>query len=562
MKKQKIKILSIIMLISFILTACTSTGGNNGEDEKQYEKASGGEIRIPISNVENMNPLLSENESLYSFYDLIYEGLFRFNNEHDIENLLAKNYSIKNEGRTINIELRSDVKWHDGESFTSEDVKFTLDMLRHAFKNKEYRDILSKYDKLIKPEDIEHIYNVNVIDEKNIEIDFDRSFSNSIETLSFPIFPSHQLSDEEENFSYDKFLESAEDFMAIGTGPYKISEYNKGESIVLEHNESWWNEEKPYIKNIKGIILKEDEFKKAFEDKKIDVLKTTFKSFDDFKNNNDVKIHEYPSNDFDLLGFNFKNDIFKGKEGKAIRKSIAYAIDREEIIEKVYNGNSTKARLPLLNNSYLINEENNNYEYNVKKAKKILKDAGFKKTGDKKLKFKLITNSNDKYRKETADMIVEYLEEIGMEIEKIYQEDIEKMMSEIEKGDFDISLLGLELSESPNLAFAFHSEKIKDGTNFISYKNKDMDKLLVEAFSAKDRKIKKEKYFEMQKILLEDLPYVGLFFTNNALIMDERIKGDIDPLEYGMYNNIQKWFIPKELQENKTEENTGGEKQD
>lgn len=562
MKKQKIKILSIIMLISFILTACTSTGGNDGEDEKQYEKASGGEIKIPISTVESMNPLLSENESLYSFYDLIYEGLFRFNNEHNIENLLAKDYSIKNEGRTINIELRSDIKWHDGESFTSEDVKFTLDTLRHAFKNKEYRDILSKYDKLIKPEDIEHIYNVSIIDEKNIEIDFDRSFSNSIETLSFPIFPSHQFSDEEGNFSYDKFLESAEDFRPIGTGPYKFFEYNKGESIALESNENWWNQEKPYIKNIKGIILKEDDFKKALEDEKIDVLKTTFKSFDDFKKDNDVKIHEYASNDFDFLGFNFKNDIFKGEEGKAIRKAIAYAIDRQEIIEKVYDNNATKARLPILNNSYLINEENDNYEYDVKKAKEILKDAGFKKSGDEKLKFKLITNSNDKYRKETADMIVKYLEKIGIEIEKIYQEDIGKMMNEIEKGNFDISLLGLELSESPNLAFAFHSEKIEDGTNFISYKNEDMDDLLVEAFSAKDREIKKEKYFEIQKILLEDLPYVGLFFTNNALVIDERIKGNIEPLEYGIYNNIEKWFIPKELQENKTEENTDGEKQE
>jgi len=550
------------MLISFILTACTSTGGNDGEDEKQYEKASGGEIKIPISTVESMNPLLSENESLYSFYDLIYEGLFRFNNEHNIENLLAKDYSIKNEGRTINIELRSDIKWHDGESFTSEDVKFTLDTLRHAFKNKEYRDILSKYDKLIKPEDIEHIYNVSIIDEKNIEIDFDRSFSNSIETLSFPIFPSHQFSDEEGNFSYDKFLESAEDFRPIGTGPYKFFEYNKGESIALESNENWWNQEKPYIKNIKGIILKEDDFKKALEDEKIDVLKTTFKSFDDFKKDNDVKIHEYASNDFDFLGFNFKNDIFKGEEGKAIRKAIAYAIDRQEIIEKVYDNNATKARLPILNNSYLINEENDNYEYDVKKAKEILKDAGFKKSGDEKLKFKLITNSNDKYRKETADMIVKYLEKIGIEIEKIYQEDIGKMMNEIEKGNFDISLLGLELSESPNLAFAFHSEKIEDGTNFISYKNEDMDDLLVEAFSAKDREIKKEKYFEIQKILLEDLPYVGLFFTNNALVIDERIKGNIEPLEYGIYNNIEKWFIPKELQENKTEENTDGEKQE
>lgn len=551
MKKQKIKILSIILLISFIFTACTSDGGDNEkiEDEEKYEKAYGGEIKLPISSIENMNPLLSENESLYSFYDLIYEGLFRFKDDHDIENILAEKYTIENEGRTINIKIKDNVKWHDGEDFTSEDVKFTLDILRHTFKNKEYRDILSKYDKFIKPEDIEHIYSVNMVDEKNINIDFDRSFSNSLETLTFPIFPAHQFEDEEGNISYDLFLESIKDFEPIGTGAYKFVDYEKYKKITLMANDDWWNEEKPYIENVIGIVLKKDEFKKALDEDKIDVLKTTFKSFDDFKKDKNVRIHEYPSNDFDFLGFNFEKDKFKGKEGKAIRKAIAHAIDRDKIIEEVYNENATKARLPLLNNSYLLNEKADSYKYDVKEAKKILKKAG-----DKKVKFKLITNSNDKYREKTADMIIKDLNEIGIEVEKSYEDNLDKMISKIEKGDFDIALLGLELSESPDLAFAFHSANIENGTNFISYSNKEMDKLLVEAFSAKNRKVKKEKYNEMQDLLLEDLPYVGLFFTNNALVMDEKIKGDINPLEYGLYNNIEKWFIPKELQKDSSEE--------
>ncbi|MGO1368030.1 MAG: ABC transporter substrate-binding protein [Senegalia sp. (in: firmicutes)] len=551
MIKQKIKILGVILLVSLIFTACTS-GGNDSEkveDEEKYEKAYGGEMNLPIETVENMNPLLSENESLYSFYDLIYEGLFRFKDDHDMENVLAKDYKIENEGRTINIKLRDNVKWHDGEDFTSKDVKFTIDLLRHAFKTKEYRDILSKYDKFIKPEDIEHIYSVNIVDEKNITIDFDRSFSNSLETLAFPIFPAHLFIDEEENILYDTALENTKDFKPIGSGAYKFVSYEEGKKINLESNDNWWNEDKPYIKNISGIMLKADEFKNALDKGDIDVLETTFKSFDDFKKDKDVRIREYASNDFDFLGFNFKNDKFKGKDGKAIRQAIAHAIDRDKIIKDVYNEDATKASLPLLNNSYLLNENADMYEYDVKEAKKILKKADIKD-----LKFKLMTNSNDKYREKTADMIIKDLNEIGIEVEKSYEDDLDSMISKMEKGDFDIALLGLELSESVDLTFAFHSDNIENGSNFISYSNKEMDKLLVEAFSAKDRKVKKDKYKEVQDILLEDLPYVGLFFTNNALIMDERIKGDIKPLEYGLYNNIEKWFIPEELQKGAKEE--------
>ncbi len=158
-------------------------------------------------------------------------------------------------------------------------------------------------------------------------------------------------------------------------------------------------------------------------------------------------------------------------------------------------------------------------------------------------------------------MIIEDLKTIGIEVIPQYDTRIDdfnaqtaekqwnNMIGKIRKGDFDLVLLGWELSLLPDLSFAFHSTQIDDGSNFINYKNENMDQLLVRAFRATTRAEKKNIYGEIQKLIVEDLPYVSLFFRNNAILIDDKIKGEIKPIYSNIYNNIDKWFIPKELQE-------------
>ncbi|MBS4535935.1 peptide ABC transporter substrate-binding protein [Clostridium sp. D2Q-14] len=587
MRKLRMKILAVVLLVSIVMIGCTDNTLNdekkegNIEEEENYDPEYGGKITIPISPVNTINPLLNKSESLYDFYRLVYEGLFEFNENHDIEKLLVDSYKIENRGRTINIKLKDNVKWHDGEDFTSKDVKFTIDALKHAARDSIYRDILEQYFSAIKPENIEHIFNVNIIDDKNVEINFDRSYSNALESLTFPIFPQHKFKNGSGGNDFDKLLSDKEDYTFIGTGPYKFVDYEKMKFIELEANNEWWKG-KPYINTIVGKIIEDDVTVTSFNSRGVDLAKVSGRDWDKYSDNANTKIYEYVTNNYEFLGFNFRKTIFNNENGKIIRKAIAYGIDIKNIIEKNYMGNATESDLPLLYKSWLINEDAIKYEYDPDEAKDILKKAGFvdsNKDGiletpdGKKLEFKLLTNSYNSLRTGTADMIIKDLKEIGISIipdytikneEMVSDDEIEKdwgnITSRIKKGDFDIVLIGWEFSETPDLSFAFHSQEIKKGNNFIAYKNPKMDQLLVEAFNAQSREEKKEKYHDIQDILLEDLPYVGLFFRNNALLIDNRIKGDINPKSYDLYKDIYKWFIPKELQNNPSGDNDGSDK--
>lgn len=250
---------------------------------------------------------------------------------------------------------------------------------------------------------------------------------------------------------------------------------------------------------------------------------------------------------------------------------MAYGIDRQAIIQRVYLGHATQTDLPIHPNSWLISNEANAYGYNLSKAREELNRLGWKDIdGDgfyedengKEIILRLTTNSYSHLRLKTADMIVEDLNKMGIRVIKDYPEKIpdnlteemvenqwEQLNSQIVKGDYDIVLLGWRLSPIPELSFAFHSNQIKSGTNIIRYSNEAMDEALLEAFRATNRDKKLKAYEKLQSIITEDLPYVSLFFKNKALLMDKKIMGDIDPTFHDVYRNIEKWYIPKEFQE-------------
>ncbi|MBS4537198.1 peptide ABC transporter substrate-binding protein [Clostridium sp. D2Q-11] len=589
MRGLRIKALIILLIMSIATIGCVDSnlsGDNNGktnEEEKNYEPEYGGEIAIPISPIDTINPLLNKNESLYNFYNLVYEGLFTFNESHDVENVLVDSYKIENEGRTINIKLKDNVKWHDGENLTASDVKFTIDVLKYAARNSLYRDILNQYYNSIRPENIEHILSLKIVDEKNITIDFDRSYSNALESLTFPILPEHQFTNDAGESSYKEILDQKDDYTPIGTGPYKFVKYEKQKFIELESNDNWWRE-KPYIDTVIGKILEEDVELTSFNARNVDLARVSGRDWEKYADNKNTKIYEYVTNNYEFLGFNFRNKIFQEKEGKTLRKAIAYGINTKNIIEKNYMGHATESDLPLLHESWLRNEDETKYQYNPDKSKDLLKKAGFvdsdkdgilETPSGEKLEFNLLTNSYNSLRTDTADMIIEDLKKIGISVIPDYsnkdedkasneqiESDWETVISKTRSGKFDMVLIGWGLSEIPDLSFAFHSQKINDGTNFIAYNNPKMDELLVSAFNAEDREAKKEKYSEIQNILLEDLPYVGLLFRNDALLIDNRVKGDINPREYDLYTDVYKWFIPKELQNDPSNENDGTEEQE
>ncbi|SHH85887.1 peptide/nickel transport system substrate-binding protein [Caloranaerobacter azorensis DSM 13643] len=581
MKYKRILVLFMVFILAVSLIGCgidkqldnikgKHDKNDSSNQKKVYEPAFGGEIVVPISYIKTFNPLLSKDKSLYYFNKLIYESLFDFDEDLNLKKILVEDYKISQDGQTIYIKLKDNVRWHDGHKFTASDVKFTINVIKYGVNDVSYKDMLDAAFKAAKPTDIQHILNVKVVDDLNLQIHFDRSYSNALESLTFPIIPKHQFVEDGAKMSKKTYLKVlSKDIIPIGTGPYKFSKYDKLKKVELVRNDDW-HLGKPYISKVIGKILSDNELAVvSFETGQLDLTRAEGVDWEKYAHNNKVSIYEYVTQKYEFLGFNFKNKLISGEKGLALRKAIAFGINRDNIINKVYLGHATKVDVPIHPNSWLLSQKNV-YDYNVNKAKEILNEAGWKDTDNdgiledekgNKLKIRLLTNSYNPLRLKTANMIIEDLKTIGIEVIPQYDTRIDdfnaqtaekqwnNMIGKIRKGDFDLVLLGWELSLLPDLSFAFHSTQIDDGSNFINYKNENMDQLLVRAFRATTRAEKKNIYGEIQKLIVEDLPYVSLFFRNNAILIDDKIKGEIKPIYSNIYNNIDKWFIPKELQE-------------
>ena len=209
-------ILLILLLLS--VTGCSEDRTFPGEEEEaEPERITSAVVSIPMEKVRTLNLLLSLDEDTYHFNKLIYDGLFAFNSNLEAVGALAESYEYDQDGTILHIRLREGVRWQDGESFTAEDVKFSIDA---------YKSIPAARRGTYGPS-LDLIKSSKVLDTHAIQIQFADGNQAALENLMFPILPSHK---------YKRPGDLAKDeagFIPMGTGPYLISELETGKQITL-----------------------------------------------------------------------------------------------------------------------------------------------------------------------------------------------------------------------------------------------------------------------------------------------------------------------------------------
>ncbi len=569
MKSKKIIFLLIISLISTLLISCNYDKEKEVKDVDSVQKdlnyliTEDGQVILPLTNFNSLNPLITENVYYFYFSKLIFEGLFDFDEHLRPIPQLASTYSIENDGKIVSIKLKENVFWHDGEKFTSDDVIFTINTLKYANNYTTYKKMLSSALGNINTVDLNKIIDVKAIDEYNLNIVFDRGFSNNLEILTFPIIPKHIFVNNNKNQGYLKALE-IENYTPIGTGPYKFVNYDKFKSITLKAYDNY-RDGKPGIETVVGKVLEDEELiLTSFETGQISLAKANGVDWDKYKNNNRIKVIEYLSNNYEFLGFNFDKDVFSNEKGLAIRQAIYYGINRQDIIRKVLLGHGTQIDVPINPESWLISNSANTYGYNVELAKDKLISAGFTDIdGDgiledevgNKLSFRLLTNSYNPLRVKIAEMIKSDLKEIGINIipdynaslqdnitEEMKNGELDRINNKLISGDFDIVLTSWQISVIPELSFLYHSNS-SNLTNFSRYKNDTMDMLLANANNVFEREEKLIAYEELQKYIIEDIPNISLFFNNSSILVDSSIVGDLTPTFFNPYKGLERCII-------------------
>ena len=188
---NKIKFMTIILVMVASLVGCSMEEESGEVLENKPSAITSKTINLTMMQPETINPITNKNKSVGYIMNLIYDSLFTIDENYDTVPQLVEEYKIENDGMSINIKLK-DIKWHDGTTLTSSDVKFTVDLIK--------QNIDSPYNALV-----ENISSILIINDKEFNINFNDKYAFSIDTLIFPIVSEKQL-EKDKNIKTTKII--------------------------------------------------------------------------------------------------------------------------------------------------------------------------------------------------------------------------------------------------------------------------------------------------------------------------------------------------------------------
>lgn len=552
----------MILLFGLILSGCKQKQEDydyieiNKEELSTISPSSGGRVTIPIINYHKIDPLNPSNSSIYYLTQLIYNPMFEYNEEGTIETNLVEHYVLSPDKLTLTITLKDNLYWHNGKKLASKDIIYTFNKIISSDQEGPYKNI---FKKIVGPnfEEVKGSFlTMEAFDDRNIDISFDKPYAQYLDMLTFPIVPADLAEGEEDKL--------------IGSGAYKLKEIEEGSHIELEKNENYHGKI-PYINNVVAKIFDDEKLAQlAFETGQVNIVKSSDYNWAKYQDNPRIKIEEFNSNEMEMLVFNNQRDKFSGNNGKIIKQAIGLSINKKRIIDRLYLSKAIETSIPLNINKLEYYGLKSDTYYNEEYAKKLLADIGYKTINDQGLlvnengqtiNVTLTTNFSNDLKKIALDFIVEDLRAVGINATSNYQasaidnlssqeikEEKERFVNELTSGNFELALISINLTEISDMSMLLHTNSIGLGLNYGNYSNPNLDLIFNRLKTESDFEQRKNYYLEAIKIFTDDMPIVPLYIKTNALLVDDKIQGKIDPTEVNLYKSFRNVFILKQFQ--------------
>lgn len=494
----------------------------------------------------NINPVFAAQDADRDFSRLVFSGLFTYSGRGELKPDLAQNYEISEDGKIYTIFLKNDVRWHDGEKFTADDVVFTLQMVQNPL----YRSPLRTNWQGV---------SIEKMDDYTLKFTLKTPYSQIMENLTLGIIPKHlwQGVNPEQAPLHELNLKP------VGSGPYKFSKLKQNKDGSLSSykliRNSDYHGEGPYLKSISFLFFKNT------EDLMGEVRRNNIDGFGPVppeeigKTNGNQEM--YSINMPRIFGIFFNKQRAPLLEEKAIREAMAQALDKKEIASSVGSGGVIPADFALPAGSAGSMDGIAMYEFNPQKSRELLEKDGWKDEDGNGImeKRKIVKKKEEitelRFTLSTSDWpdLIKAAETVKTELEKAgIGINIEiKPFSDLEANvirprNFEILLFGHVYGYEPDPFAFWHSSQIKDpGLNIAFYADKDADKLLEEARRTTDKEARVRIYADFQKQLLKDLPAIFLYSQLYLYSLPADIKGvnlEKISLPADRFNEINLWY--------------------
>jgi len=479
----------------------------------QSEPKKGGQVIVGLSQEPTIfNPLKSTLEVDRGVQFALFDSLWRIDEKGALIPDLAteipslENGGISSDGLTYTFKLRQDAKWHDGQPFTARDVVFS------------HQTIVNP--KFVPGTRIGHdqVKAIEAPDDFPVTLTLKEPYAPFLIIWADTyLVPEHLLKDVAD-LNTAEFNSTA----PVGTGPFTFVERVAGDHITLKANPNYHGPG-PYLdtvifKYVPDLTVLFTQFKTGEVDV-TGIQGITADHYQEAKGLEGKVVHSDPTSFVEFIYMNHGKPVF---QDKAVREALYYAMDKENIIGKVYYGVHTPTESYLGETSWAFNPDLPKHEFNIDKAKEVLEAAGWKAGADGtrekdgvKLSFTNSTTAGNKVREQAQAYLQQTWKEAGIDMQ------IKDMPAAVIWGDFfnkseyDSVMVGWTHPPDPDGTSRFHSAYIPiqggGGQNTMQYKNPKLDELLVAGTKEIDQEKRKQIYLQVQQILREDLAYLPIF---------------------------------------------------
>jgi peptide/nickel transport system substrate-binding protein len=461
---------------------------------------------------DTLNPLSSYMQVTYEFFMLIYDSLVIYDENYEPAPNLATEWSHSDDNLTWTFKLQKGVKWHDGEPFTSEDVKFTYELMMNSGLGYMYSSYLTG------------ITDIQTPDELTVVIITEEPKANILMNTT-PILPKHIWADiaEEE-------LETWPNEMPVGTGPYKYD--SQGPNFVKVVKNPDYFGTKPAVDEYIFVDYENvDSMAQALILGEIDgATNLNTAQMKQLEKDTNVDVISGEELGFMQVGVNCWTDEASAGNplllDKNIRQAIELGINKQRIVDIAYNGQGTVG-------TTMINPGNFYHyaptaaelrDYNVEAAKALLEASGYQDTdGDgvresadgSPLRFDLITIGDNLEEVKSGQLIASDLAEAGIKINNVNM-DSGALYDNIIAGTYDMFIWGWGADLDPTVIMGVLTTDQIGGNNEPFFSNARYDELFLMQQAELDPQKRQQMVFEMQQIVYDEAPYIIIIYSNNV----------------------------------------------
>lgn len=518
--------MTVVSLLSLLLVACNGSNDSGSDGKSKGDSKSKEETLVFGRGADSytMDPQNANEIETWRVTKNIYETLVEYDEETtEVVPKLAKDWDVSEDGKTWTFYLQEGVKFHDGTDFNAEAVVYNFERMmdpehpaRHDGSYSVYRGMFNGF----KGEG-SSIEEVNVVEENTVEFKLaepQATFLANLGMHAFGIISPAALEEYGEKINQN----------AVGTGPFKFESWTPNDSITVIKNEDYWVPDLPKLgKLIYKVIPDNSARLTALKNGELDIMVSLNPSdLESVEADSSLKVVLRQPLNVGYLSINNTKEPFNNPK---VRQAINHAVDKQGIADAYFYGLAEPVKNMLPSDSWAYNDDIEDYEYDLDKAKALLAEAGYPDGFN--LEFTVTANSRIYMQQPTkmVEAMKSSFEKIGINV-KVVTLEWPTFLEHIRNGDHSIALIGWvgDNGDPDNFLYSTLSKNnaVKGSAqNHTFYINDEVSDLLMQAKFVIDQEERTEMYKKAQELIHEDAPMATLVEVKEAVVTGNYVNG-------------------------------------